>query len=61
MEKIAVLGAGTMGAGIAQLIAQSGYEVYLRDIKEDYVEEGLEKIKNSLDYLVEKEKLEQRN
>lgn len=45
MEKIAVLEAGTMGSGIAQLGAQSGHEVYLRDIKEDYVKQGLEKIK----------------
>ena len=37
MKTILVLGAGTMGAGIAQTCAQSGYNVFLRDIKEEFV------------------------
>ena len=35
MEKIFVLGAGTMGAGIVQAFAQKGYEVIVRDIKDN--------------------------
>ena len=36
MEKIFVLGAGTMGAGIAQAFAQKGFEVIVRDIKDEF-------------------------
>ena len=43
MEKIFVLGAGTMGAGIVQAFAQKGYEVIVRDIKDEFVERGLTK------------------
>ncbi len=57
MEKIAVLGAGTMGSGIAQVIAQSGYEVILRDIKDIYLNKGLKIIENNLDRSVEKERI----
>ena len=38
MKKIFVLGAGTMGAGIVQAFAQKGYEVIVRDIKDEFVE-----------------------
>ena len=41
MEKIFVLGAGTMGAGIVQAFAQKGYEVIVRDIKDEFVDRGL--------------------
>ena len=37
MKKIAVIGAGTMGAGIAQVAAEAGYQVSLRDIKDEYI------------------------
>jgi 3-hydroxybutyryl-CoA dehydrogenase len=46
-KRIAVLGAGTMGAGIAQLAAQSGYEVLLYDIQDDFVQRGLGSIESS--------------
>ncbi len=59
MEKIMVLGAGTMGAGIAQVLAQAGYEVFLRDIEERYVEAGLNKIDKNLSRLVKKEKIDE--
>ena len=39
--KVCILGAGTMGAGIAQVFAQKGNEVVLRDIKEEFVEKEL--------------------
>lgn len=57
MEKIFVLGAGTMGAGIAQVFAQSGYEVVLRDIKEEFVQRGIDGINRGLGRLVAKEKI----
>ena len=41
MEKIFVLGAGTMGAGIVQAFAQKGYEVIVRDIKDEFVDRGI--------------------
>ena len=41
MEKIFVLGAGTMGAGIVQAFAQKGYEVIVRDIKDSVKKQAL--------------------
>lgn len=55
--KIMVLGAGTMGAGIAQNAAQAGYEVVLRDLKPEYVEKGIAGIDKLLGKNVEKGKL----
>lgn len=57
MEKVFVLGAGTMGAGIAQAFAAKGYEVIIRDIKDEFVEKGLNGINKNLSKLVEKGKL----
>lgn len=57
MKKIGVLGAGTMGSGIAQVIAQSGYKVILRDIKDELVEKGLETINKNLNRSVKKERI----
>ena len=57
MEKIFVLGAGTMGAGIAQTFAAKGFEVILRDIKDEYVDRGLAGINKGLAKLVEKGKM----
>ncbi|MBU5485325.1 3-hydroxybutyryl-CoA dehydrogenase [Clostridium sp. MSJ-11] len=59
MKKVCVLGAGTMGAGIAQAFAVKGYEVILRDIKDEFVEKGLNGINKSLSRLVAKEKMTQ--
>jgi len=58
IQKIGVIGAGTMGGGIAQVAAQSGYEVVLRDISEEYVRAGLAKIKERLGKRVGEGKLE---
>lgn len=58
IQKIAVIGAGTMGSGIAQVAAQSGYEVVLKDVKEEYVKAGFAKIKERLVKRVGEEKLE---
>src|SRR3712207_4020694 len=54
MKKICVLGAGTMGAGIAQAFAAKGYEVVLRDIKDEFVERGINGINKGLSKLVAK-------
>jgi len=55
--KIGILGAGTMGAGIAQTFAQSGYEVVIRDLEQSYLEKGLNTIDKSLSRLVKKERM----
>ena len=47
-EKIAVLGAGTMGAGIAQVAAQAGFETLVYDIKQEFIDAGMGKIKSFL-------------
>ncbi len=52
--KIGVLGAGTMGSGIVQAFAQSGYEVIMRDLKDEYIEKGLNTITKNLDRSVKK-------
>ncbi len=56
--KIMVLGAGTMGAGIVQNAAQSGFDVVLRDIKQEFVDNGIKGITKNLTKLVEKGKME---
>jgi 3-hydroxybutyryl-CoA dehydrogenase len=55
--KVCILGAGTMGAGIAQVFAQKGNEVVLRDIKEEFVEKGYGFIEKNLMRMVKKEKI----
>ncbi len=57
INKIAVLGAGQMGSGIAQAGAASGKDVILYDIKEEFVQRGIKNILSSLDRFVQKGKL----
>lgn len=59
IEKIAVLGAGQMGNGIAQVAACAGYSVVMIDIKQEYVEAGMAAIEKSLARLVAKERMTQ--
>lgn len=47
-EKIGVLGAGTMGAGIAQVAAQAGFETLLYDISQEFIDNGLGRIRSFL-------------
>lgn len=54
IKVISVLGAGTMGSGIAQIAAQQGYPVFLRDISQQQVDTGLERMRNSLQKAVQK-------
>lgn len=56
--KIGVIGAGQMGAGIAQVAAVAGFKVILRDVEATYTQRGLAGIEKSLGKLVEKNKLE---
>ena len=58
IKKIGVIGAGAMGNGIAQMAAQIGCEVILRDIKEEFVERGMKSIDRFLSRSVEKGKIE---
>ncbi|MBI3859392.1 MAG: 3-hydroxyacyl-CoA dehydrogenase family protein [Thaumarchaeota archaeon] len=58
--KIAVLGAGLMGHGIAQVASQvGGYEVSLLDVKQEFVDRGIEMVRGSLSKFVEKGKITQ--
>lgn len=59
IETIAVLGAGTMGHGIAHVAAASGFRVALYDISDDFVSRGLAKIRQNLDRGVSLGKLKQ--
>ncbi|HAA09144.1 MAG: 3-hydroxyacyl-CoA dehydrogenase family protein [Syntrophomonadaceae bacterium] len=57
MKKVAVLGAGIMGAGIAQVAAQGGYQVLLRDLQENIVRDGLLTVENNLAKAIQKKRL----
>lgn len=57
IKNVAVLGAGIMGSGIAQLAAQAGYQVFLRDIGEKLLSKGMATIKESLGRFVKSGKI----
>jgi len=57
LSTVGVVGAGTMGGGIAQVAAMNGYDVVMRDIEQQYVENGLATIETSLDQLVASDEL----
>jgi len=54
IKTVAVIGAGTMGNGIAHVFAQYGYAVTLNDIKQEYIDRGLATIKANLDRQIKK-------
>ena len=56
VKKIGVIGAGQMGHGIALVAAKAGFDVILRDIKDEYVQKGLSKIERFLDKSIEDRK-----
>ena len=56
-KKLAVIGAGLMGSGIAQVAAQAGYDVVLRDLGDEQLQQGIATVRTSLDRFVGKEKL----
>ena len=61
IKKIAVMGAGDMGHGIAEVALLAGYKVAMRDIEQRFIDRGFSRIKESLDKLVEKQKITEEN
>ncbi|MBF0705211.1 3-hydroxybutyryl-CoA dehydrogenase [Alkalihalobacillus hwajinpoensis] len=59
IKTIMVIGAGQMGAGIAQVCAASGYTVYLNDLKQEFLDKGIERIEKNLSKQVSKERITQ--
>ncbi|MBC7997554.1 MAG: hypothetical protein IAF58_06415 [Leptolyngbya sp.] len=59
VQRAAVIGAGAMGSGIAQVLSQSGIEVILKDVKQEFVDRGLANIKRMYDSRVKKGALTQ--
>jgi 3-hydroxybutyryl-CoA dehydrogenase len=59
IKTLGVVGAGQMGAGIAQVASFSGFSVLMSDIKDEFLERGFSSIENSLNRLVKKEKITQ--
>jgi 3-hydroxybutyryl-CoA dehydrogenase len=57
IKKIGVLGAGIMGSGIAQVSAEAGYQVSMRDVEERFVQGGLNTIKKNLERAINKGKM----
>jgi len=57
INKVVVLGAGTMGNGIVQVTAQAGYQVTMRDVSDDMLANGMKTIEKSLSKLVAKNKI----
>jgi enoyl-CoA hydratase/3-hydroxyacyl-CoA dehydrogenase len=61
IKKIAVMGAGDMGHGIAEVALLAGYKVAMRDIEQRFIDKGFSRIKESLDKLAEKQKITEEN
>ncbi len=61
VKKITVIGAGDMGHGIAEVALLAGYRVAMQDVEQRFVDRGLTRIKESLDKLVEKQKVTAEN
>ncbi|RKD97756.1 3-hydroxyacyl-CoA dehydrogenase family protein [Halopiger aswanensis] len=59
IDRIGVVGAGTMGSGIAQVAATAGYDVRMRDVEQEFVENGFETIRDSLERLADRDDLEE--
>jgi len=59
VKTVAVLGAGTMGNGVAHVFARSGYTVILRDVEKRFLDRGIETITKNLDREVKKDRLTQ--
>ena len=59
IKKIGIVGSGTMGAGIAQTAASTGFEIILNDVSTEYLERAVKKIDRSLSKLIEKGKIEE--
>jgi 3-hydroxybutyryl-CoA dehydrogenase len=58
IRKVGVLGCGLMGAGVAEIAAKAGYDTVVREVSEELVQKGLDRIKGSMAKAVEKGKLD---
>ncbi len=58
IRKVGVLGCGLMGAGVAEIAAKAGYDTVVREVSEELVQKGLDRIKGSMGKAVEKGKLD---
>ncbi len=61
IKNVTIVGAGTMGNGIAHVLALSGYDVNLVDVKQEFLDSGLNTIQKNLDRQVKKEKITRSN
>ncbi|MCD6358546.1 MAG: 3-hydroxyacyl-CoA dehydrogenase family protein [Dehalococcoidia bacterium] len=59
IKKVAVIGSGIMGSGIAQVAAQAGYDVVMIDLKQEFIDRGINIIKESLGKFTKKKKITQ--
>jgi 3-hydroxybutyryl-CoA dehydrogenase len=59
IKKVCVVGSGAMGSGIAQVSAQAGYETTMIDVKQEFLDRGMNMIKSSLGKFVQKERIKQ--
>jgi len=59
IKKIGVIGSGTMGTGIAQVAASSGFEVILNDVAQEFLDRALAMIDKSLSKLIEKGRIQE--
>ncbi len=57
IQKVGIVGAGTMGSGIAQAFALAGIESVMTDVSENALRRGLETITASMDRMIKKEKI----
>jgi len=59
IKKVCVVGSGTMGNGITQVVAQAGYETTMVDVKQEFIDRGMNAIKSSLGKFAERGKISQ--
>ena len=59
IEKVAVVGVGLMGSGIAEIAAKAGCSVLIRELNEELLDAGMERVRGSMDRAVSKQKLTQ--
>ena len=57
INMVGIVGSGTMGSGIAQLVAASGYEIVLIDLNDELLKKSVSSINKNLSRLVDKEKI----
>ncbi|HKZ46609.1 MAG TPA: 3-hydroxybutyryl-CoA dehydrogenase [Thermodesulfobacteriota bacterium] len=57
IKTIGIIGAGTMGSGIGQVMALSGFDVIMLDVKDEFIQKGMGNIKRGLDKMLEKGKI----